>query len=190
MQLHCRSGAEVAGPDNNSSSYSTFVSQGIAAPWMSINDFLQGHLEMWILFSEVITISRTPRAFDLIRCTWHCWPWSILGPRRRCKSVILAGALPQFIRSRLYLQGFTEDVSAVIFLAFIAFTHPICYFSEEETCMNHLMTILERFSCGADIQVCGAGPARQGYIISEWCQYFIQLQPSLLTGIYRSNERL
>lgn len=53
-----------------------------------------------------------------------------------------------------------------IFLAFIVFTHPICYFPEGETCMNHLMTILERFSCGADIPVCRAGLVLQGYIIS------------------------
>jgi len=77
-----------------------------------------------------------------------------------------------------------------VFLAFIAFTHPICYFPEEETCMNHLLTILERFSCGADIPVRGAGLVLQGYIISEWCQYFIQLQPSLLTGFSGSNGML
>lgn len=46
VQLHCRNGAKVAGPYNNCSSYSTFKSVGIAVPWMTINDFLQGHLEM------------------------------------------------------------------------------------------------------------------------------------------------
>ncbi|KQK74684.1 hypothetical protein AAES_154729 [Amazona aestiva] len=65
-----------------------------------------------------------------------------------------------------------------------------CTSKAEESCMHHLMTILERFSCGADIPVCRGGLVLQGYVISKWVQYFIQLQPSLLTGVYRSNEML
>lgn len=66
----------------------------------------------------------------------------------------MAGALSQSMRAKSYLGGFIENVSAVAFLASDAFIHPICSFPEEETCMNHLMTIFARIIGEADTPVC------------------------------------